>query len=273
MTDPEYTRLKQAIFKTTGLDIDAYKTQQMQRRLTGFVEKCDAPDVAAYCQSLRDNPSTRRRLLDFLAINVSEFFRDASQYDNLRGRILPELLKRSPRLNIWSSACSCGQEPFSMVMILNELTPNVSHRILATDLDDAALKKARDGGPYPVEEVKNVSLKLRQQYFRQTPEGWWVDPAVVKKVRFQKKNLLAEPFDSGYDLIACRNVIIYFADTVRDTLFRKFHDSLKANGILFLGSSEVIMRPREAKFQMAGPSFYRREPAQELSMTMTSGGM
>jgi chemotaxis protein methyltransferase CheR len=268
MTDLEYTQLKQTILKATGLDIDAYKTQQMQRRLTGFVEKCDTPDVVSYCQMLRNNPQVRRQLLDFLAINVSEYFRDTSQFDNLRNKILPELLKRSPRLNIWSSACSCGQEPFSLVMILNELTPHVSHRILGTDLDDAALKKARDGGPYPAEEIKNVSVKLRQQYFRQTGDGWWIDPEVVKKVRFQKKNLLAEPFDKGYDLVACRNVIIYFSDTVRDTLFQKFHDSLKANGILFLGSSEVIMRPKEAKFQMAGPSFYRKEPAQELSASM-----
>jgi len=268
MTDQEYGQLKQTIFKVTGLDINAYKSQQMQRRLQGFVAKSDAPDVASYCQTLRHDPKMRQQLLDFLAINVSEFFRDGAQFEHLRRVILPELLKQKSRLNIWSSASSCGQEPYSVAMILEELSPGVSHRILATDLDVAALQKARNGGPYPAEEVKNVNLKLRQRYFRQTDAGWWVSPNLIKKVTYQRKNLLADTFEQGFDLILCRNVIIYFSDTVRDTLFSKFHDSLKENGVLFLGSSEVILRPRDANFVMAGPSFYRRVAAPKcLSMS------
>ena len=121
---------------------------------------------------------------------------------------------------------------------------------------------------YCKEPLELDDEEMRREYFRQTPEGWWIDQAVVKKVRFQKKNLLAEPFDKGFDLIVCRNVIIYFSDTVRDALFHKFHDSLKNSGMLFLGSSEVILRPREANFQMVAPSFYRREKAPEPSLSM-----
>ena len=155
-----------------------------------------------------------------------------------------------------------------MAMILEELSPGVSHRILATDLDVAALQKAGAGGPYPAEEVKNANPKLRQRYFRQTDAGWWVSPNLVKKVTYQRNNLLADAFEKGFDLILCRNVIIYFSDTVRDTLFGKFHDSLKEGGVLFLGSSEVILRPRDANFAMAGTSFYRKVAAPKcLSMS------
>ncbi len=258
MNDQEYSYLKSKIYKTTNLDIDCYKTQQMRRRLDAYVEKQNFPTVAAYCNLLEKTPEKQRQLLDYLAINVSEFFRDSKQFETLQKLVLPDRLAESRRLNIWSAACSCGQEPYTIAIILEELAPQAHHRILATDIDESALKQARDGGPYTAADVRNVAPAYLSRYFTKNTAGYWVIDSLKKKVIFQRHNMLHDLFENNFDLIICRNVIIYFSEIVRDNLYQKFHISLKPNGILFLGGSEVVLRPAQQGFGMAFPAFYRK---------------
>ena len=261
MNDQEYSYLKSQILKLTNLNIDSYKSQQMRRRLEGFVARSAAPDVISYCRLLERDQSRRRELIDFLAINVSEFFRDAHLFQYLKVAVLPELLRNNRRLNIWSSACSCGQEPYSVAIILEELChADQKYRILATDIDESALERARNGGPYPPAEVKNIDQRLLNRFFVQTPEGYRVADRLRSRVEFRRHDLLRESYERGFDLILCRNVIIYFSDQVRDSLYQRFHQSLKAGGVLFIGGSEVILRPRDLGFNILCPSFYQKLP-------------
>jgi chemotaxis protein methyltransferase CheR len=250
--------LKDKILKLTKLDINSYKTQQMRRRLDAYVLKQNYPNMAAFCNALEHTPDKQREILDYMAINVSEFFRDTVHFNNLRKTILPLLLSNSRRLNIWSAACSCGQEPYSLAMILEEISPGVQHRIVATDLDESALKQARNGGPYLPYDVRNVEKPILSKYFTLINSNYMVNESIKKKIIFKHHNLLCDPFENSYDLIICRNVIIYFSEPVRDNLYSKFRDALKSNGILFLGGSEVVLKPVQQGFGMLTPSFYRK---------------
>lgn len=261
MDDKEYSYLKGRILKSTNIDLGGYNSQQMRRRLEGFITRYNLPSVVAYCRMIEQDQKKLRELLDFLTINVSEFFRDSSQFQCLKTLVLPKLLERSPRLNIWSAACSCGQEPYSIAMTLEDLYPGQGHRILATDIDASALERARKGGPYPPGEVKNVEDRLIRRFFQKTEEGYWVTEDIKRRVRFGQHNLLGDPAEKGFDLVVCRNVVIYFSDVVRNKLHQKLWDCLKVEGVLFIGGSEVLLRPRELGFASLYASFYRKVTA------------
>jgi chemotaxis protein methyltransferase CheR len=258
MNEQEYSFLKSRIYKITNLDLDCYKAQQIRRRLEAFITRLNLPTVAAYCSMLEKSADMQRELLDYLAINVSEFFRDTKQFVTLQNLVLPQKLDEFRRLNIWSAACSCGQEPYTIAMILEELAPQYYHRILATDIDESALKQARNGGPYIPYDVRNVPAPYLNKYFTKNESGYWVVEKLKRKVIFQRHNLLNDPFETNFDMIVCRNVIIYFSEQVRDNLFLKFQNSLKPNGVLFLGGSEVVLRPAQHGFGILFPAFYRK---------------
>jgi chemotaxis protein methyltransferase CheR len=257
MNDQDYEFLKSKIYKLTNIDINCYKSQQMRRRLEAYLVKNNFSNVGAFCSMLEKSQDKQRELLDYMAINVSEFFRDSSRFEILYKTVLPQLLENHRRLNIWSAACSCGQEPYTLAILLDQLSP-VPYRILATDIDQSALTQARNGGPYLPYEVRNVEKKYLDKYFTKNEAGYWVKDEIKKKIIFQRHNLLSDPFEINYDLIVCRNVIIYFSEIVRDNLYRKFQNSLRMGGVLFLGGSEVVLRPAEQGFSMINPAFYRK---------------
>jgi chemotaxis protein methyltransferase CheR len=207
---------------------------------------------------LENTPDKQREFLDYMAINVSEFFRDMPYFNNLKKSIFPHLINVSRRLNIWSAACSCGQEPYTLAMILEEISPGVQHRIIATDIDESALKQARSGGPYILYDIRNVEKPLLDRYFIKGPTGYSVCDQIKKKIIFKHHNLLHDPFENNYDLIVCRNVIIYFSEEVRDRLYSQFREALKPHGVLFLGGSEVVLRPAQQGYKMVSPSFYNK---------------
>ncbi len=261
MTDEEYTYLQEQIRKLTGIDPSDYKTAQMRRRLDGFLSRFPSSGVAPYCQMLARDPEALQRLKDFLTINVSEFFRDTDQFDVLRTQILPEMLKKGTALNIWSAGCSMGAEAYSVAITLNELDPKAQFRILGTDLDQTILVKARAGGPYSAADIKNVSKHLRQKYFTSCEEGYQVLDSVKARVQFRQQNLLKGSFAKGFDLIICRNVVIYFSDEAKRTLNRAFHESLNENGVFFIGGTESLLDAKALGFTRMNSSFYRRTAA------------
>ena len=253
MNDLEFTNLKKTIKQRAQLDLDGYKVQQIRRRLDGYIHRF-TDSVPEYCQMLEENNSLCRELIDYLAINVSEFFRDSSYFDYLKTEVLPAILKEHPRLNIWSAACSCGQEPYSLAMLLEEL--KVPYRLIATDIDQSALETARRGGPYSPQDIRNVAPRLQASYMDLRPDGYWMKDFMLRKVQFKVHNLQSSIFERGFDLILCRNAIIYFSDQVRDAMFKSFHDSLKEGGVLFIGGSEAILHANLLGFTVLRPPFY-----------------
>lgn len=221
----------------------------MQRRnISGYDE---------YLRQLSGSPQAVREFIDYLMINVTEFFRDKKPFHYLEHTLLPEMLAAKPRLKIWSAACSNGAEPYSVTMILDGLTPGVRHRIEATDLDPGILKVAAEAR-YPPDLVRNVTPMRLRKYFKKDGEQYVLSPSIAGRVSFKRHNLLGDPYGSGYDLIICRNVQIYFTREAQEKMNARFWRALVPGGVLFLGSSETIFNAADLGYERMVPCFYRK---------------
>jgi chemotaxis protein methyltransferase CheR len=258
VNDQEYTHLKERLLKLTGIDLDQYKSQQMRRRLEGFISRAPETDVALFCKLLERDPVVLKKLKDFLTINVSEFFRDTAQFEALKTRILPDLLKRSPSLNIWSAGCSMGAEAYSLAILLDQISPHGAHRILGSDLDEKILVRARAGGPYSTGDVKNVPKAFLLKYFTTFEEGYRISDAIRRRVEFRQHNLLKDIFPMGFDLVVCRNVVIYFTEEAKERLYRGFWSALKPEGTFFIGGTETLLDAGKLRFNRICTSFYSK---------------
>jgi len=261
--EPEiYTLVKQQIKSILNIDLEYYKDQQMRRRLDSWLVRSGSASWEDYFHRVRTDTVERGRLRDYLTINVSAFFRDAERWQSLRETILPRLIKETPNfrpqagLRIWSAGCSIGPEPYTLAMIMSEVTPNRRHYILATDLDRGALAKAIGRGPYTAEDMQNVSPAQRSAYLETGGPPFYVNTQLAKSIEFREQNMITDSFEKDIDLIVCRNVVIYFTTETKALLYKKFYDALRPGGVLFVGATEIIPRPQDIGFRSQGVSFY-----------------
>jgi len=262
----EYIYVKRKIIKLLEIDLDCYKTKQMQRRLRSYLLRTGYPHWPAYFRAIQDDVVQLGKLRDYLTINVTRFLRDPEKFELLRETILPELLRGRPKLNVWSAGCSRGQEPYSLAMLLAEATsPYRQHQILATDIDHSALGWAQAGGPYQAEELSDVPPGWLETYFNLRDDGYWFTHRLQRKIAFRQHNLLSDPVimpekehGDGFDLIVCRNVVIYFTKEIKEQLYQRFYNALVPGGMLFLGGTEIISKATEFGFEVVNMSFYRR---------------
>ena len=258
MNDQEYAHLRRKIQQLLGMDIDQYKEKQMRRRLEAFLARQAPDDIPGFVAQLEHDEKALKDLKDVLTIHVSEFFRDPAQFRSLERTVLPGLLQGSRALKIWSAACSHGAEPYSIAIALAELGHAGGHKIIATDIDEGVLKRAMAGGPYHADELRNVSGPQLRKYFLPSGNGYKVVDDVRKRVQFYARDLLRDNFESGFDLIVCRNVIIYFSGGAKQRLVRKLYESLKPGGVLFLGGTEALLDRSAAPFERLFGDFYRK---------------
>lgn len=241
----------------TAIDLLQYKEAQMKRRLTTLRAKKGYPTFAAFFDAMMKDKSLLGEFLDRMTINVSEFWRNANRWEVLEGKFIPEMMQTNRRLKCWSAACSTGEEPYTLAMILSEKHALNDAYLLATDIDDGALAKAAQG-VYPDRSVRDVPRPYLDRYFTKVGETYAVKETLKKAVKFQKQNLLADRFDTGFDLIVCRNVMIYFTEEAKHVLYQKFADALRPGGLLFVGSTEQIFSPGQYGLESADSFFYRK---------------
>lgn len=255
--DEDFVAFVAAIRKATSIDLSQYKETQMRRRLTTLRNKNGYADFASYFAAIMSDPRLRNEFLDRMTINVSEFWRNPNRWQTLMDRFLPDMLRRSPRLKVWSAACSTGEEPYTLAMILDTLGALDQATLLATDIDEGVLSKAKIG-LYPERSVREVPKAMAARYLSGGGDAYQVDERLRRAVRFQKQNLLFDSFQEGFDLIVCRNVMIYFTEEAKQQLYEKFARALKPGGILFVGSTEQIFSPGQYGLETADTFFYRR---------------
>lgn len=253
-----YVLIKKNIKNLLAIDLTYYKDEQMKRRLDSWLVRSGTPNWPDYFKRVRADDKELSRFRDYLTINVSAFFRDPERWQALRQTILPNLLKVNPHLRVWSAGCSIGPEPYTLAMVLDEMTPGQRHTLLATDLDRGALTKAKARGPFSADDIQNVTTAQRAKHFQPGGPPHFVSEALGKRVDFRELNLLTDAFDANFDLIVCRNVVIYFTDAAKQELYRKFCNALRPGGVLFVGGTEVISRAPDLGFKSAGISFYQR---------------
>jgi chemotaxis protein methyltransferase CheR len=258
MNDLEYSYLRKRFLEQTGIDLENYKSQQMRRRLESYISGLGHTNIYAFCRQIEKDQLALKELRDFITINVTEFFRDFWAFEELRTRVMPMLCRYSPRLNIWSAGSSNGCEAYTMAIILENLPSHPDYRIVGTDIDDSSLAKASAGGPYNSVDIKGFPDNYRRKYLRMEKESSWVVDELRRKVTFRPQNLLADPFEKGFHLIACRNVTIYFTEEAKDQLNRRFTDSLAGNGVLFIGATEFLAGFSALGLTKIGSCFYQK---------------
>lgn len=252
-----FAALCAAVQETLGIQLEGYRSRQLDRRLAFFRQRHGLTTNAALAIRLRRDQDFRQLFADFLTINVTEFFRNADRFESLRERYLPLLLSRRQPLRIWSAGCSAGAEAYSVAMLLQELTPGTRHYLLGTDIDAASLQRAR-AAIYPAQEVREVSAPMRKRLFAEHSNGYQLSAAVRSQVEFKRHDLMGDDYPGDLDLILCRNVVIYFTEETKRGLYRRFHSSLRPGGVLFIGATESILDARTIGLRYLEPCFYER---------------
>lgn len=254
--EDSYEVFKSQVYQLTKIDLNAYKEGQMRRRIDTLIakQKCD---YSSYVKLIRTDKERFEEFVNFLTINVSEFWRNPEQWKVLEEKVVPMLLK-SPSMKIWSAACSTGDEPYSLVMLLSKYVPLSKIKIIATDIDKQVLEKAKSG-LYHEKSLKGLPKEFCTKYFEKVSDhSYQISDDIKKCVEFKEHNLLRDPYPTYCDLIVCRNVLIYFTEEAKDEIYLKFNQSLKQGGVLFLGSTEQIIQPGTIGYNAISSFFYQK---------------
>ncbi|MBP1933451.1 CheR family methyltransferase [Ammoniphilus resinae] len=257
MVDQDFIQFIGNVKRKTGIDLLLYKEAQMKRRLTSLRLKRGYSSFAQYFDAMNQDQELYYEFLDRMTINVSEFFRNPGRWDVLNNKILPRLLREKGRVKSWSAACSTGEEPYTLALIMLRSLNLKDLQITATDIDEGALAKAKLG-LYSDRSLQDCPKDLLSKYFTKEGTTYRVSEEIKRAINFKKHNLLADPFETNYDLIICRNVMIYFTEEAKHILYQKFSQALRPGGVLFVGSTEQIFHPQKYQFEAEDTFFYKK---------------
>jgi chemotaxis protein methyltransferase CheR len=252
-----YARLASGLRGLLGIDLDQYRPAQMWRRVGGFVASHGLADADALLVACRRQPELLAELRDMLTINVSQFFRDPEAWQRLGRRIGDQLAGDRP-FRAWSAGCSVGFEPYSLAMLASELAPASPIRIVASDLDRTALNVGR-AGRYDLDRTPGLTLARRDRFLVSDGSDWTFRPEVRAMIRFRQHDLLDEPIAvRAFNLVVCRNVVIYFTQEAKMAVHRRLADALRPGGLLFVGTAEAILQPQRLGLVAEEPGIYVR---------------
>lgn len=252
----DYEYFKKAVFDLTKIDLDAYKEKQMKRRIDTLIAKNKITGYENYVAALKKDNRMFEEFVNYLTINVSEFYRNPDQWQIMDREIIPELIRKfGKNLKIWSAACSTGDEPYSLVMAFSRHLPLNQIKIFATDLDKQVIAKAKTG-LYVEKSIASVPDDFKKKYFTKIGPSYQISNEIKSRVEFKEHNLLKDTYPTDCHLIVCRNVLIYFTEEAKDEVFRKFQKCLKPGGFLFIGSTEQIINHKEIGFDRRNSFFY-----------------
>jgi len=254
----DYEWFKKAVYELTKIDLNAYKERQMKRRIDTLIGRHKISGYDEYVTNLKNDKKMFEEFVNYLTINVSEFYRNPDQWEFLEKEVFPELIQKfGKNLKIWSAACSTGDEPYSLVMCLSKYIPLNQIKITATDLDKQVIETAKVG-LYNEKSIASVPDEYKKKFFTKVGPSYQISDEVKKCVTFKEHNLLKDEYFKDYHLILCRNVVIYFTDEAKDEIYQKFNKTLVHGGMLFIGSTEQIVKYREAGFERANSFFYKK---------------
>lgn len=254
----DYEGFKAAVFKLTSIDLNAYKEQQMKRRIDTLISRNKISGYEDFVKALKADKELFEEFVSYLTINVSEFYRNPEQWELMDKQFIPMLIEKfGKNLKIWSAACSTGDEPYSLVMALSRHLPLSQIKIIATDIDKQILAQAKVG-IYNEKSIASVPKDLRDKYFTKIGNSYQISNEIKSRVDFRQHNLIKDPYPDRCDFIICRNVLIYFTEEAKDDVFRKFCKSLKTGGFLFIGSTEQIMNHREMGYERKNSFYYEK---------------
>lgn len=254
----DYEYFKREVLSLTGIDLSCYKEKQMKRRIDTLIGKHKIEGYDKYVSGLKSDTSLFDEFVNYITINVSEFYRNPEQWKLMDEQVIPELISKfGKNLKIWSAACSTGDEPYSLVMAFSRHLPLSNIKINATDLDKQVIAKAKTG-LYTEKSIAAVPDDLKRKYFTKVGPSYKIADEIKSRVEFKEHNLLKDNYPTDFHMIVCRNVLIYFTEEAKDEVFRKFYRSLASKGILFIGSTEQIISYKEMGYDRKSSFFYQK---------------
>jgi chemotaxis protein methyltransferase CheR len=265
LTEPDFRALADVMYSTSGIHLPESKAALVYSRLAKRLRALQLRSFRDYVELIERPESTeeRSRLLMALTTNVTRFFREPHHFEHLLEHVLKpraEAVKAGAPLRIWSSACSTGQEAYSLALSVLSVWPNASDldiRILATDIDEGVVATAR-AGAYTAESLEHIPAEYRNRWLAKdadTARTWRIGPEARSITAFKPLNLIGDwPLKRRFDAIFCRNVVIYFDESTQTRLWRRFRDQLASDGRLYVGHSE---RVNDAAFESDGQTVYR----------------
>ena len=254
----DYEYFKKEILALTSIDLNCYKEKQMKRRIDTLIAKHKIVGYDKYVLGLKTDKELFEEFVNYITINVSEFYRNPEQWKLMDEQVIPELIQKfGKNLKIWSAACSTGDEPYSLVMALSKQLRLSNIKIYATDLDKQVIAKAKVG-LYSEKSITSVPDDLKKKFFTKVGTSYKISDEIKARVEFKEHNLLKDTYPNDYHLIVCRNVLIYFTEEAKDEVFRKFYKSLASGGILFIGSTEQIINYKEIGYDRKNSFFYQK---------------
>ncbi|MEN9894636.1 MAG: hypothetical protein RIR97_488 [Pseudomonadota bacterium] len=258
------------IYADAGIYLNETKASLVYSRLSKHIRQLGLKGFNDYCALVASpaGAAERREMLSHLTTNFTRFFRENHHFDHLRAEVLPSLIakaKNGGRVRIWCAASSDGQEPYSIALTVISLFPNAADydfRILATDIDPKILALAR-AGAYDDTAVETVDPALKKQFFHEVSingrRKWQVDDRLKKLITFNELNLIAPqwPFKGQFDVIFCRNVVIYFDEPTQVKIWTRFAELLPVGGHLYIGHSERVSGESKNAYDNIGITTYR----------------
>jgi len=264
--DRDFAALAKLVHDECGIVLADAKKGLVVSRLARRLRELNLPDFGQYCRLLQSEQGTdeRANLISALTTNVTKFFREDHHFRSLEKQILPALIdkaRRRGRVRIWSAGCSTGEEPYSIAMELLEQCSDAASldiRILATDIDPHVLATAT-AGRYSETAVAGVPASRRSRYFSASSGTFEVGKVLQELITFAPLNLVSQwPIRGPFDVIFCRNVVIYFDNATQEVLWKRFASLIPPSGHLFIGHSERLGRAAERYFATNGITQYRR---------------
>lgn len=281
MQADELDFLIQLLYNRSGLALTADKIYLLESRLLPIARANNCADLSALVKTLKTNPPEKLlvEITEAMTTNESSFFRDGKPFEQLKQIVLPTVRQAAgirKTLRLWSCACSTGQEPYSVAISLLEdavKNPSWNYEIIATDLAQKVLEKAKDGTYTQFEAQRGMPIQLLLKYFKSNPDtSWQIKPEVKNMVKFQVHNLLDNITPGGkFDIIFCRNVLIYFDEKTKATAIERLCDALVPGGFLIIGSTESLTDQNRRLVQPEGlRGIYQISNGQNASQRQTA---
>lgn len=241
-------KLTEVIKTKYGYDFTNYAISSFKRRILRIIELYKFGSVDALIKKIGDDPSFFEEFISEITVNVTEMFRDPSFWRVLRDKIIPNILLNHKKVSIWHAGCSSGEEVYSIAILLKEMGILEDSKIIATDIDDQILERARSG----VFTVKNMELNEKNyvrfrgenelnKYFEVNNGLAYMDKSLVKDVSYRKHDLVNGIVFNKFDIVLCRNVMIYFNQNLQNEVLKKLHESIFKYGYLAIGSKESLI--------------------------------
>jgi chemotaxis protein methyltransferase CheR len=253
----EYVGFCAGVSRLCGIDLVQYKRAQMERRIRTFAQQRGITKLNEYLVLLGRDKDELDAFLDRVTINISQLWRNPEQWDLLARKVLPELAGRA-RLRAWSAGSSYGAEAYTLAGVCADALPGVRANILGTDIDRRMVDRAR-AGIFSVDDARDVPRAQRSRWFSERDGVLHADAKLKAACRFEVGDLLTmRPASKAYDLVLCRNTVIYFTLDVKDALHARLAEALVPGGYFMVGSTERISEPARLGLEIAYPFVYRR---------------